>query len=818
MKEIPNPQIDLAFEFVRNTNRHIFLTGKAGTGKTTFLHQIKEEGQKRMVVVAPTGVAAINAGGMTIHSFFQLPFGPQLPGSTREDNRFRRFNSAKMNLIKSIDLLVIDEVSMVRADLLDSIDEVLRRYRDFGKPFGGVQLLMIGDLHQLPPVVKQDEWEMLRSVYETPYFFSSTALKKADPVTIELKHIYRQSDSEFIEILNKVRDNEMDPEVLRVLNSRYRADFRPGEEEGYITLTAHNNTAQDINNRKLAELNATSHIFFASISGDFPAHSYPTEEQLELKPGAQVMFVKNDLALERRYYNGKIGRITDIQGKVVCVRCPGEDRDIEVVPAEWKNLRYKLNEQTKEVKEEEIGAFTQYPLKLAWAITIHKSQGLTFERAIIDAQASFAPGQVYVALSRCKTFEGVVLRSKIEFHSVKTDGVVSSFTDDAVRNAPGRGDLLESKREYQKDLIRELFSFRGLQLQLDKANRQFLEQGRSLQGGGHQQLILLAEKCREHLLQVAAKFMPQLELYFQQAEMPEEYEPLQERVGKASTYFFDKVGAELLPDLKNIQVLSDNKAALKSVMERLEKLHQELFVKKAVFYTCKNGFTTASYIRAKADAAVDFTNAMKPSSHGGSQEGRIPSGLVHVELYRRLQRWRKDTAAALGLDAFDVLPVKSLTEIVQVLPGNMASLKRVKGFGEVKVQRYGQDIMDLVGAYCTEKQIPQGDLFFAQPKVDTKMVTFEKFRAGKTIDEIAAERNLVRGTIEGHLAHFVETGALDIGELMDLSAVQELEEFIASMEVPLASGVKEHFGEKYSYGEIRLVMASMKSNPLSGHK
>ena len=312
MTFVSNPELDLAFDYVRNTNRNIFLTGRAGTGKTTFLNRIKEEGWKRMAVAAPTGVAAINAGGMTLHSLFQLPFGLHLPGASRDADNTRRFSRDKISLIRSLELLVIDEISMVRADLLDAVDDVLRRYRDHAKPFGGVQLLMIGDLYQLPPVVKPEDWELLRHHYQTPYFFGSLALQKTDMVVLELKQIFRQTDGRFIELLNKVRDNRIDAGVLEMLNSRYIADFQPGAKDAFITLTSHNASASELNYRRLESIGGRLHTFKATIEGDFPEMAYPTEETLEFKKGAQVMFVKNDTSEEKRFFNGKIGEITGL--------------------------------------------------------------------------------------------------------------------------------------------------------------------------------------------------------------------------------------------------------------------------------------------------------------------------------------------------------------------------------------------------------------------------------------------------------------------------------------------------------------------------
>ncbi|MEM9846970.1 MAG: PIF1 family DEAD/DEAH box helicase, partial [Bacteroidota bacterium] len=424
MTQTINKQIELAYDYVQYTNKNIFLTGKAGTGKTTFLKRIQAESIKRTVVLAPTGVAAINAGGMTIHSFFQLPFGLFLPNGRSEAEKQRKFSRKKIDLIKSLDLLIIDEISMVRADLLDAIDDVLRRLRRSKLPFAGVQLLMIGDLHQLPPVVRPDDWNLLREHYSTPYFFGSLALKETQPISIKLTHIYRQSDSVFIDLLNKVRNNQLDQAVLEQINSRYIPNFVAPEDKAYIILTSHNRAAQNINQEKLEEIDRPVWKYEAEIDGNFAEKNYPTEEVLELKKGAQVMFVKNDLSYKKRYYNGKIGQITGLEKDRIYVQCPDDEEEIQVAIEEWTNVKYSLDPESKEVKEDIVGVFRQFPLKLAWAITIHKSQGLTFERAIIDAQAAFAHGQVYVALSRCKSFEGVVLRTKIAYSSVKTDQAV----------------------------------------------------------------------------------------------------------------------------------------------------------------------------------------------------------------------------------------------------------------------------------------------------------------------------------------------------------------------------------------------------------
>ncbi|HHS96214.1 MAG TPA: helicase [Phaeodactylibacter sp.] len=537
-----NPQIALALDYLQNTGKNIFLTGKAGTGKTTFLHYIKKKAFKRMVVVAPTGVAAINAGGMTIHSFFQLSFGPQVPGASEEKNKTYKLRAKKIKLIRSLDLLVIDEISMVRADLLDGIDRVLRRYRDKSKPFGGIQLLMIGDLHQLPPVVKDDEWRLLQAHYPSPYFFHSIALQETGMVSIPLKKIYRQVDEIFIALLNKVRNNQMDEQELQQLNSRYRSEL-PADEEDYITLTAKNAPAHSINKQKLSALSGKSFVYKASIDGDFPQHAYPTDENLELKIGAQVMFIKNDLQMERRFYNGKIGRVVAMNEEGVRILCQGDSEPIWVENMEWTNVKYDLNKQTKEVVENVVGSFSQLPLKLAWAITIHKSQGLTFERVIIDAANAFAHGQTYVALSRCKSFEGIVLRSELAFASVKTDTLVKQHSEAAENNFPKKEDLQQAKREYQQSLILDLFDFKKIRIQFNILERLFLEHNLTISEKALQNFLDTQNKVEKDLVAVAKKFIPQLQGYFQQPPMPQDNTELQNRLRKAAAYFYPRLRA-----------------------------------------------------------------------------------------------------------------------------------------------------------------------------------------------------------------------------------------------------------------------------------
>ena len=538
-----NPQLELAYDFLEYTGVNVFLTGKAGTGKTTFLRELKRRSPKRMIVVAPTGVAAINAGGVTIHSFFQLPFGPYVPGSSDTVERgeklqyTHKFNREKINIIKTIDLLVIDEISMVRADLLDAVDDMLRRYRSKNEPFGGVQLLLIGDLQQLAPVVKEDEWALLKQHYASAFFFHSKALAATRYVAIELKHVYRQQDREFVDLLNRVRENRVDAAVLGMLNRRYVPGFKPSDDEGYITLTTHNHQAQRINDVKMAELSTRAYSFKAEVKDNFPTYSYPTEETLVLKQGAQVMFVKNDSSPEKRYYNGKIGKITAINDRSIEVVGKEDGLKIQVTPEEWTNTRYTLDEETREITETVEGTFKQYPLKTAWAITIHKSQGLTFERAIVDANAAFAHGQVYVALSRCKTFEGLVLSSPVTVRSLVSDGAIDEFVREAELKEPNKEELQQARQSYFRELLLEQFDYETIRWRLHYLYRVLDEQLRRLYPDWVERYRVAGAKCAEELLAVAERFQNQLERLMPEDGNYEADPVIADRVKKGAEYF-----------------------------------------------------------------------------------------------------------------------------------------------------------------------------------------------------------------------------------------------------------------------------------------
>ena len=799
-----NSQLDLAFNFVQYTDKNIFLTGKAGTGKTTFLHQLKKTSLKRMAVVAPTGVAAINAGGVTINSFFQLPFGPYIPGNTAKTEH-KRFSKEKINLIKSLDLLVIDEISMVRADTVDQIDEVLRRFKDHKRPFGGVQLLMIGDLHQLSPVVKDEDWAILKNYYPNLFFFSSKALMATQPVSIELKHIYRQVDSDFIDLLNSVRQNQIDENVLKKLNQRYIPDFNPSDEEGYITLTTHNKSAQEINEGKLKELSSPVHKFKAVIQDDFPEYSYPTVAELELKKGAQVMFVKNDPSRERLFFNGKIGIITSISDDHILVKCPGDLSEIVVNPLEWTNIKYELDTQSKELREKIIGTFTQFPLKLAWAITIHKSQGLTFEKAVIDANLAFAHGQVYVALSRCKSFEGMVLRSPISFNSVKTDGTISEYTRNAKDNEPGEQQLIASRIAFQQSLIFELFDFNTLKSlyfhlkKLSEDHHTILDPGFT---DSLNQMRALAEK---EIYEVADNFKKQLTNYFSSDILPEENTELQNRIKKACVYFNEKISTVFYEALKKLNTDTDNKAVGTSIKGILDDFFKEIAIKIALMKGISDGFNTTNYLKIKSNTEIDYKPAKSPTINTSLSEN-----ILHPELYQAIRAWRDELAREWGVPLYLVLAQKSILEILRLLPSNPAELENVKGLGKTRVKQYGSDLLEIINSYCKEHGIERE--IFELPikekkiKTDTKKLSFDLFKQGKTISEIAKERAFTTGTIEGHLAHYILSAEISVFDIVPKIKVAKIMAYLIQNPESSTLETKIALGDEVSYGEIRAVL------------
>jgi hypothetical protein len=805
-----NPQLRLAGDFLRDTDCHLFLTGRAGTGKTTFLHHIKKKNPKRMVVTAPTGVAAINAGGVTLHSFFQLPFGPILPGG--EALGRQKFNRDKINLIKCLDLLVIDEISMVRADLLDGVDTVLRRLRRNAQPFGGVQLLLIGDLQQLAPVAKEEEWRLLRDVYETPYFFSSKALGGTELVVVELQHIYRQSDRRFIELLNQVRDNRLDAASLAELNRRYDKDF-VDEGLGYIHLCTHNARAETINAARLAGLPQRLHRFAAEIEGDFPEFAFPTSASLELKVEAQVMFVRNDPSPEKRFFNGKIGKVTGIVGKTVIVRCPGDDEEIEVEPATWENIEYALDEASQEIREKKVGAFTQHPLKAAWAITIHKSQGLTFDRAIVDAEAAFAFGQVYVALSRCRSLEGLVLSTPLAPRAIKTDPLVRRFIDRTKDGAPDEVTLHHARVRYQQRLLLECFAFEKLQRLLVRLV-DFSERHASLvhlHGGGdlRQQLRQISDEVAT----VGANFRRQLQGLFPATELPAGDPVVAERLVKAAAYFRDKLEGGIGTVVATLQAETDNKELRKQAKDLLKGLREETAAKLAAIAICGGEFSAAAYLRAISAATLE----------SGGRRDKQPlyaeTDVGHPELFKKLQEWRGKIATKANLPAYQIMHHKTLVQIAVHLPENLGELKKIKGIGSRTAEKYGDALVALVGDFRQAQGITTVTLPPAareekaggkKEKVATRLITLRLFEEGLSVEEIAERRNVAVSTIESHLAECVAVGEAEIERLLAPQRLKELADLVVPHADKFLGELKRELGEAAGWGELKLFLAYRK--------
>ena len=598
--------MNLAWQYIEGTHVSVFLTGKAGTGKTTFLKKIRELSPKRMVVVAPTGVAAINAQGVTIHSFFQLPIGVHLPGMQRQEgNNYYQFSKEKKNIFRTLDLLVIDEISMVRADLLDAIDGVLRTYRDRTQPFGGVQLLLIGDLQQLAPVAVEKEWALLKDYYDSPYFFSSKALQQISYVTIELKHIYRQSDEHFIQLLANVREGNLDAATISALNSRYIANFEPSEEEGYIRLTTHNYMAQRYNEQKLQSINQAERHFTCDVTGEFPESSYPADKDLTLKVGAQVMFIKNDPSADHAFYNGKIGRVVGFSDGGIMVKCPEDQQVIVVNQLSWENTKVTIDDDTKEIQEEVIGIFKQIPLRLAWAITIHKSQGLTFDHAILDINESFAHGQVYVALSRCRTLEGMVLSQPINIKRLAVDESVNQFISDEQQKATHALEQLDGMRqEYFKTLLNELFGFRRIYEQMARIQRIYEEELYRSNPDLTQQWSQAIKNFASNIMEVSLKFKDQYTKMLAASADYQHNSLLQERIAKGSQYFAEQF-LTFTPLLTTLPTIG-NKAVKKKFDNALDPFKMDFNAHlRTLEKTIEHGFSVRTYLRDKAFALLD---------------------------------------------------------------------------------------------------------------------------------------------------------------------------------------------------------------------
>ncbi|TWR25708.1 AAA family ATPase [Mucilaginibacter pallidiroseus] len=658
--EDKNPLMQLAYDYLESTNTVVFLTGKAGTGKTTFLQNLRKTSGKKLAVVAPTGVAAINAGGMTIHSFFQLSFAPVIPSGDEQPEA--HYNPEKKELLANLELLIIDEISMVRPDVLDQIDLILRNVKGNKHPFGGVQLLLIGDLSQLSPIIKDDEWNILRPYYQTPYFFSSHVMQRANYVRIELNHVFRQKEQAFVDILNEVRNQQISPDSLALLNERYIPNFRPNENDPYITLTTHNSIAQTVNDEMLNNLQGTEIEFKATVRGDFPRDAYPTETTLKLKAGAQVMFVKNDSSAEKLYYNGKIGRVSLINEGTVYVDC-GDKREIAVEAVEWTNIKYQMDGE--DINESNSGSFAQVPLKLAWAITIHKSQGLTFEKAIIDVSESFAHGQAYVALSRCRSLPGMVLRNPVSARNIIGDPAVARFNRQAEALLPNADRLSHDQQRYSQFLLSELFNFEQLK---DK-----------LKGFAY----LLPELPKD-VFEVAEKFNRQLN---------------PARSTQAAKYFRDKLTQAVEQAHRQLPTIV---AQSKEKAGKADQLIIWLMNRvKLMEYFSANEFSTMAYLDAIKN---------KINNYEGSYLKAL-NALPNEKLYEQLLTWRDKVASKEQVMPNMVLTEKALATIAEKLPATLKTLSGIKGVGPHKVNSYGADIIMLIRNYEQGDTAEQVSLF-----------------------------------------------------------------------------------------------------------
>lgn len=688
---------ETAERYVRFTGRSIFLTGKAGTGKTTFLKYITQNISKRFVILAPTGVAAINAGGSTIHSFFQLPLCPYLPDvkelvtEYQMPERYRRLRKERQKIIRTLDLLVIDEISMVRADLLDAVDMSLRHYRRSSKPFGGVQLLMIGDAHQLSPVVKENERQFMAQVYPSPYFFHSKALQKLDYITIELQKVHRQKDADFLEILNAVREDRITHDILQKLNSRVNAF---DSESDVIRLTTHNSQADQVNSSKLAKLPGEPVMFEAEVEGEFPENSYPADSVLSLKKGAQVMFVRNDP--EGRFYNGKIGIVESITDKGLITVTDQDGESIAVEPVDWENIEYALDESSGEIMPEVIGKFRQLPLRIAWAVTIHKSQGLTFDNVIIDAGAAFAFGQVYVALSRCRTLEGISLETPIRPSAIYSDSHVAVFNAGRPSLASVRSALDGEERKHTFELLKEIFGIADMVKSLTAYRKAWAGTMEQLYPSEYQKLIRYQIKA-EDLRKTGDTFKIQLTRIEGTPSEDDSY--LNERIRKASEYY--------LPIVEDIRkyciVIADLEVDNKEVKKRLKEDAEDLFIQLDIL--CRTfesiiaeGFSIEQYGKVRTECQLEDRTKARKRLRKIIKSADTPS-TVNEELRERLQEWRTERFKADNVPAYTIMHQSTLIEIASLVPKTMTELLSIKGFGKARCEKYGQQILEITSKY-----------------------------------------------------------------------------------------------------------------------
>ncbi len=823
-----NIQFEQVLSFVNQTNQLVFLTGKAGTGKTTLLKYIKNNTYKQIAVVAPTGVAAINAGGSTIHSFFQFAFTPFLPTLSEsgellpaKNGPVQKYNSQRLAIFRNLELLVIDEVSMVRADMLDQIDYTLRQTRKkWHLPFGGVQVMLIGDMYQLPPVVQHEEWRILNEVYPSPFFFDSVVVRKNPLVYIELEKIYRQSEQTFIDLLNKVRNNILDFQSLELLNTHYKPNITQNDYQENITLTTHNKKAEEINLTALKALPDKEYRFRCKVDGLFSEKSYPADEELVLKKGTRVMFLKNNS--EKNYYNGKIGIVSYIDKDKIKVKCEEDQYEIEVQKEAWTNVSYKVDKTTKHIDEEVLGTFNQYPLRLAWAITIHKSQGLTFDKLIIDAAESFSSGQVYVALSRCRGIKGLTLSSRINPETLQNDKKIVGFAANKHDNEQVNSIFSIAQKTYVKTVLLNLFDFteikqtRGdiagfLQLHKNKINADGFEWANTL--------FLKIDSVAD----VASKFKNQLAVLMDKALNLEQDSDLQERIGKAAVYFENECEA-VLKLLKECSLRTESKEASVDLNENLQNLFDAFFQKHILIGSCKKAFIFSDLVKNKLKIKYpDF----KINISASAKNTKVSADVKHPQLFRELTLLRDEICNDEHKPIYMVVNSKTIVELTNYLPVTEKNLLKISGFGEAKVSAYGDRFLKIIKEYMLEHNLASEIDSLAEKKVkkskkeksadekikktNTKEETYILYKQGLKLEVIAEKRGLTVATIEGHLLPYIESGELNIDNLVSkekqnliLKALEKFkqEDGITSIKAGLPTNV--------SFNEIRYIMAKNK--------
>ena len=689
---------DFAKDIILNTDTTLFVTGRAGTGKTTLLRYVAESSQKNTVVVAPTGIAAINAGGVTIHSFFKLPFAPFIPSVIEAKKLIagQKMRAEFRSVIRSVDMIIIDEVSMLRADILDAIDVVLRHYRNSKFPFGGVQMVFFGDMYQLPPVCVNDEWFILKDYYSTPYFFSAKVFEKQEIVCLELDKIFRQRDADFVEILNQVRNNNISKENFNRLNDRYNPDFDLENNQDFVVLTTHNAVSDDINESRLIDIDSKTFIFDAAIKGDFPEYLYPVEQQIVLKKGARVMFTANDhINPERLYYNGKMGTVVELEDNNVYVTCDGEDDPIQVNYETWENNTFSYNRKENSVDVKTIGTFTQLPLRLAWAITIHKSQGLTFQKVAIDAANSFTSGQVYVALSRCTSLDGIVLLSPINSNSIMVDSRIQRFSKNNFNEDLLPDFVNRKKRDTLCNMLIKLFSFNLLEVAvLDLKG--YVTEFRADFSDYTPEMVENILSIVQDLSDVGTRFAVQL----RKITNANDFSLLNSRVNDAKKYFLQRLETlEKSMDITNVSTKKKERANKfsKFLNEVNKNLQETLFFLKNL----DDDISVEQFYMLRHEFVVEKVNYnIYEEEKEDANEQTVDSELIAV-IYSKLMAWRNNLAKELDIPSYLIFKKDTIMEMAQKMPDTKDKLLKINGVGKVKAGKYGQECIDIIKSVTT---------------------------------------------------------------------------------------------------------------------